>query len=166
MRLIKIKIKPSTPFWNMGPIKLSQDLIESPYLDVDKLTEEQIAIILKAKNYGEIRILDSSGKELNSISPEEVQYGFIVSEEDEEEPFMPEIQSVTTPIEEEIGNEDYKNEAILVLEKNGNTIKKMVQAMKASSKENVYLLKAMLKEEKKNKKRNGIIEQIEIVLRG
>lgn len=168
MRLIKVKIKPSIPFWLMGPVKLTQDNKESPYLDVDKLTEEQVSIILKAKEYGEIRIFDINEKEIASFSGGELEHGFIVSADDEEEPFMPEIQSVTIPIthEEEEEEESYEDEAVLVLQKNGNTIKKMVQSMSSSSKENVKLLKAMLLMEKKDKKRNGIIEQIESVLRG
>jgi len=169
MKLIRLQLKPSTPFWILNPIKLDHTNPKSPLLDIDKLTEEQIAIIRSSINTGELILMDSEGHKVASLSDIEMKKAFNVSVEDVDDPVLPAIASVTVSLDEEEDDSEksaYLDEAEVILSKNGNTIKKVVSNMSKKSKENVKLLEAMLISEMNGKNRAGIIDTIKETLRG
>jgi hypothetical protein len=166
MRDFYIQLKPSTPFWGIGKIFLSAENKKTKLLSVDSFSEEDIAIISASNRIGEIKVLDSEGKHVQSISAEIKSKEFPVKEEvQEDEVYSPEISCITAPIEEDEEEDEeekelYEEEAKIVLEKNGNVIKKMIRNMSSKSEENVKLLKAILEVEMKDKNRSGIINSI------
>jgi hypothetical protein len=165
MRSIRLHLKPSVPFWILSSIRLDQTNPKSVLIDIDKLTQDHINIINRSVDSGEIFILDNEGKRVSSIAEVERKTTFSVSTEDEDDSYMPKITSVTISIEEEEEEkESYDEEALLVLSKNGNTLKKIISSMSNFSIENVKLLEAMLRIERNNKNRDGIIDAIKKVL--
>ena len=165
MRSIYIQIKPSVPFWNVENIILSGENRKSRLIKVDSLSEDTISIIEKSIKAGDIRIFDSNNNEVFSIEKEIKTKEFEVKEERSEEDYIlePVVNCVTVPYDEEENEETaqdlegYKEEAALVLEKNGNVIKKIIRSMSKSSEENMKLLSAMIEVETENKNRNGLI---------
>lgn len=169
MKLIRLQLKPSTPFWILHPIKLDHENPRSPLLDIEKLTEDQLAIIRSSISAGELVLMDSDGNKAISLSDIEMKKAFNVSVEDVEDLIIPNIASVTVSLEEEEDESEksaYIDEADIILSKNGNTIKKVISSMSKKSKENVKLLEAMLISEMNGKNRAGILEAINSTLRG
>ena len=177
MRLVKIKLAPSIPFWFLGDsISLHAKNPISSVFDIDAIDQDLVKVIEVSANRFEIILLDVNDNRLNSVKDSNYLEGdYFVSTEDikEEEKEDSSIFSITCPIEEEeeelveekpleITKKDRENAKIL-LKKNGNTIKKTIKSMDRSEK-NLALLSAMLEMEKISKNRKGIICSIEEVM--
>lgn len=173
MRLVKLKLREPNPFWMMGSINLTQSDKESPYLDVDKLTENQAQVINLSSRNKHVFILDSEGNTLTQgLQEANVISGDFVCTEDieEEEDLIPEIASVTIPMEineeekveeeeEEISKDVYEDAKIL-LSKNGNTAKAMIKALPDNA-SSLQLLHACHELELDGKKRPSILSELE-----
>lgn len=173
MRLVRLKLRAS-PFWNLPPIELSESQNTSPLLDVDLLSEDQQKVINKSLDYGEILLIGADGEKIKgNLGAVNMFDGNTVSSDDieEYEDEMPEIVSVTAIDEggEEDGEEEKEGEgpgeevladAAVLLDRNGNTVKKAILSMSQSD-ENLMLLHACLLIEEAGKKRRGVLQSIE-----
>jgi hypothetical protein len=157
------------PFWILKPINLRNSQDTSPLIDVDVLTDSQKTIINSSINRHEIAIYDKEGNHIpGNLKNVNVVEGNHVSTDDidEEEELYPEIVSVTSgtepDLEEEIPKEVFED-AEVMLNKNGNTVKKLVSAMDVTD-TNAMLLKASLELEYVGKNRPGVIKYIKKAL--
>lgn len=165
MRLIKISLKRSVPFWSFKDIVLNANEPDSSFIDVDKLTETEVEVIQKSKDNGQIKIFDSSDNIIQSIKDTKELNEFLVDIEDvdEEDEIIEEIQSVTVPMDEEdeedytIEEQDHTEEAEIIMKKNGNTVKKLISNMDSDDSFTEGIIKACLDYEKQNKKRKNMI---------
>lgn len=177
MRLVKLRLGASQPFWFLDDIiQLSSDKRESDYINIDSLSDDHMAIIENSMRMGHIRLYNAYGSRVfkDLYSPE-----FIVEEEDlqpqepeeviaTEDHFMPEIISITVSDREKEALEDeplYQqkeiSEARLLLSKNGNTVR---AAIKKCSKAKRAFLYACLDLEKVGRKRAGVMKDIVVKL--
>jgi len=172
MRLVKIELRDPNPFWNLHPIYLSKDKKESPMINIDALSDKQQEVINHSINAKFVRLIDLDGNLLEgNLSDINVFDGNTVSTEDinEEKDALPEIVSVTIPIEEEedeegqgeeeITEEVYENAKIL-LTKNGNTVKKTLRNLPNNT-ENLLFFHACLELEMNGHNREGIVLAIQ-----
>lgn len=167
MRLVRLQLRGSCPFWILNPIRLHKDKETSPLIDVDLLTDREKDIINKSVRAKDIWLLNSEGNRINgtleyigmsmtqSVSTDDV----LIEEES-----MPEIVSVTADDPEEEEDEDdeyiidpkYFEDARILLKKHHSTIKKTIAALEIED-ENLMLIHACLHEETIGKQRAGII---------
>jgi len=166
MRLVKIKISRSTPFWILDPIRLDANNPYSPYLDVDLLNDKQINIINKSVKFGDVRLLDGENNFIKSIDELKTTCGFAVDFKDvkNHEEDIPEVVSVTIeeePEEEEgiVISDAIYADAVFLLNKNGNTVRKIIKELPINE-DALTLLHACLEEEVSEKNRIGIIKKI------
>jgi len=179
MKLVRLKLRGSSPFWNMPPIRLYEKQETSPLINIDLLNDEQRSVINKSIKSQDIFLLDAEGKRIKgNLDDVKIVSEINISTEDIEEDLnlMPQLVSVTvdnksdTNIdeyeeeeEEEEGwtiSEKYFEQAIILLKRNGNTVKKTVLAFKKSD-NNLMLLHACLEKELKGKKRNSVTMAIQ-----
>ena len=173
MRLVKFRLADS-PFWFLGnSIKLNQEHKVSEFINADSLSAEDIAIINKSIAIGQIRAYDPESRRLKNIE----DAGFIAGEfavniediEDDESDTIPEVFSMTISNEEDDEDEedeedegptevDFDNAALL-LNKNGNTVRKTIRSIPRTD-EGLLLLHACLETEESGKNRAGIINII------
>jgi len=173
MRLVRLKLR-GCPFWNLPPIKLNEKNSVSPVLNVDLLSDVQREVIDKSDAVGDIMILSPDGARIHGgLGHVNIIDGSdCVSMADiEEDDMIPEIVSVTVSeqAEEEMeevieqteeDQEKLVNAALIMLNRNGNTIKKMVAAMEKTD-ENLALLHACLVTENAGKAREGVLFAIQ-----
>jgi hypothetical protein len=172
MRLVKIKLSPHTPFWFLGDIvSLSKESPVSPLINVDSLEEEQVKTINHSVRQLEVKLFDGEGNKIKKID----QARFVNGEysvdtndtEEEDKDNFEGIESVTISDEPEevkeeiisVQEEDLK-EASVFLNRNGNTVRKMILNM-PKSKDNLVLLHACLQVESSSKARAGVIKRLE-----
>lgn len=152
----------------MGPISLQKDDDLSPMLDADLLTEHQAKVINMSVRNKEVLLLGADGEIINGLEHANVIEGNYVSTEDvpEEEDCLPDIVSVTIPIEEEDEEEeeeiteDIKEEAKILLSKNGNTVRATISSLPSNS-NSLLLLHACHDIELEGKNRSGILNVIQ-----
>lgn len=165
MRLIKIQLKNSVPFWSLGFIKLNSDYRTSDFIDVDALSETNVNIIQSSKDHGLINLIDTSNNFVKSIiGTQYLNESLIDTEDVEEEEVVGSLKSVTISLEDEeikesLSVEDFYEEALIMTKKNGNTLKKIIQNLD-NDKKTKCLIKACIKVEKENKNRTKIIEAL------
>ena len=165
MRLIKISLKRSVPFWSFKDIVLNVNQPDSSFIDIDKFTDTEVEVIQKSKDNGQIKIVDSSDNIIQSIKDTKELNEFLVDIEDvdEEDEVIEEVQSVTVPMDEEdeedyvIEKQDYTEEAEIIMKKNGNTVRKLVSNMDVDDPSTEGIIKACLYHEKKVKQRKNMI---------
>jgi folate-dependent phosphoribosylglycinamide formyltransferase PurN len=165
MRLIRLKLRGSVPFWILKPIMLQEGQETSPLIDVDVLTDDQKDIINKSIGRHEVSLYDPDGARIEgNLSNVNVMDGNRVTVEDieEEEELYPEIISVTVdePEEEEVVPPEVYADAQVLLSKNGNTVKKLVSAMKKNA-FNHMVQSVSLELEAAGKNRQGVLHYIE-----
>ncbi len=170
MRLVKLKLRGSCPFWMMPPIRLHERQDTSPLVNIDKLSDAQKDIINKSVRAQEIMLFDPEGiRVFGSLNDVGIAMDTYVSVEDvPEEDIIPEMVSVTVddPVVEDEEDDgwtikpEYYEEAKILLKKNGNTIKKAVFALDKTD-EHLMLLHACLQTEDNDKKRDGVINAIQ-----
>ena len=175
MKLVQIQIRPSVPFWFIQDmVRLNQNNRISEFINVDSLNDEIKKIINLAIYRQEINLLDYNGIKLKSINDVSYVLGdcAITTEDvndDSEKNLIPELISVTTNDEEEKPEKEkvsmepshkHIENAKILLEQNGNTIKKMVKNMKKTN-DNLILLSTCLDIENSNKNRKGVIVAIQ-----
>lgn len=172
MRLIRLQLKRSTPFWSTSYAQLNTNKPTSEYIDVDGLTENQIKVVEASIKRNEINVMDRKGKFISSIMDTVELNEFLVSDEDVTEDVIPEVQSVTVsmddeeeePIEDEVDPEIMKAEALIVVNNNGNTVKKTILAVDTGDPKSRPLVQACLQAEIGSKNRPGVIDTINKVL--
>lgn len=166
MRLIKLQLKNSVPFWSLGLIKLNSDYRTSDFIDVDALSETNVNIIQSSKDHGLINLIDTNNNFVKSIIGTQYLNESLIDtedvEEEEEEIEVESIKSVTISLEDEeikgsLSVEDFYEEALIMTKKNGNTLKKIIQNLD-NDEETKYLIRACIKVEKENKNRVKILE--------
>lgn len=173
MRLVKIKLSPQTPFWFLGDIvSLSKETPVSPLIDVDDLEDEQVKTINHSVRQLDIRLFDGEGKKIRKIDDARFVNGeYAVSTEDtvkeDNDDSLSGIESVTISdepeeVEEETISiqEDDLREASIFLNRNGNTVRKMILNM-PKSKDNLVLLHACIQVESSSRARPGVIKRLE-----
>lgn len=172
MRLVRLKLR-GCPFWNMPPIRLNEENNVSPLLDIDKLTENQREVIDKSDAVGDIMILAADGIRIHGG----LEHVNIIDGSDcisvadiEDDDAIPDIVSVTVSEDEpeeieeppqstEMTEEEkakLANEARILLNRNGNTIKKMIASMEKTD-NNLALLHECLVSESNGKAREGVL---------
>ena len=164
MRLIKIKLSRSTPVWILNPIHLTEKNPESPFIEVDLLTPHQKDIIQSSRENGEILIFNKDDNPILSIDDIKPDGEYAVNIADVIDKETIKINAVTVHVEEEVEAEEENVEpseadfeyAKMILNKNGNTVKKVIASF-TKTKETIALLDAFLQEETKGRNRNGII---------
>jgi len=180
MRLVRLKLRGGCPFWNLSPIKLTQENPISPMINIDLLSEPQVELINKSYKYGEIAILGQDGIVVaGNLHTVNIVEGNYVSNDDVEEDLdtIPEIVSITIgedgeceKLEEEFvepegpTDEDF-DEAKILLNRNGNTAMKVIRTLEQSDK-NLMLLHACLVVENENKSRSGVVHTIQQTISG
>jgi hypothetical protein len=170
MQKVKIKLGHSLPFWFVGELRLDGENTEKT-IDLEALQPEELETINRCLEERKIKAFSLEGKELK-----EVYTGLKVSSvdisvedlpEDELDSFDPEVISVTIPLddeEEEIEEENieqFLDEATRIINKNANTVKKIIRGMSFDSSDTNLLLKAICEAEKGFKNRPGIIKEAE-----
>mgnify|MGYP005838220359 CR=1 FL=1 len=174
MRLVKLKLREPNPYWILNPIVLSQKDNISPFIDADKLPQKAIDAINKSVDSKVIFLLDNNGDiingrindinifDCNHISADDL-------EDSEEQDMIPEFISVTVPIEEEKDDEEdaveevsveVKQNAKILLSKNGNTVKATIKSL-PNDNDTLTLLHICHDLESSNKNRSGILKVIE-----
>ncbi len=175
MRLVQIKLNYSStsPFWFLGRIQLNEKKLISDFLDVDSLEEETKKIIDLSAKTAEIKLFDYYGERVLSLSQlNRVQGDFNVGIEDSieeiSEDLLPEMISVTEEEieeeeeteEEEIVQEKPIQDAEILLNKNGNTVKKMIKNLPISD-DSLSLLHCCLEIEQQGKARASVLSTIQ-----
>jgi predicted DNA binding protein len=168
MRLIRLKLRGSQ-FWNLPPIKLNALSTVSPLINVDLLTDRQKEIIDRSLKLGDVLGFGSDGSPIKTLADVNILNGNFIddSDDDEVDNTIPEIRSVTVSDDEDKENDvskseileldqDMINRATMLLNRNGNTVRKDLLAINKTS-EGLLLLKAYLAAESTNKNRPGII---------
>lgn len=165
MRLIKICLGPNKPFWFWNNIYLTPEASVSSFFDVDKLDLEASEILEKSIQRQEIKAFDNNKNQIFSLGSHnllggEIPLEFIEEEIEVSETEIPEMISITCvddePKEEIILTEEDYDQARLILNKNGNTVRKVVAEFLVN-KDTISLLKACLELELESKNRKGII---------
>lgn len=175
MRLIRIKLKRSVPFWTIPNIFLNIDNPISEPIDIDSLKENLFNIVDKSMKLGEINAFDMQGKKIKSINDLVELNEYSVSEDDiiEEENSILDVESVTVSMDEEdddfdsvrYESKDFTDKALIVVNNNGNTVKRTVSAIDKNDPESKALLNACLIQEKSDKNRSGVIKVIKNILK-
>jgi hypothetical protein len=170
MRLVRLKLRGSSPFWMLYPIRLHANQETSPLINIDLLTEIEMNIINESVKSQDIWLLDSEGIRINgNLNDVGVTINYEVSTEDlPSEEDIPEMISVTVggPEEEDDDDDDwiidpkFFEEASRLLGKHPSTAKKFIKALE-ETKENLMLLQALHSKELEGKKRKGMVELIE-----
>lgn len=169
MRAIKIHLR-SGSFWSIPPLYLNEENTVSPIVNVDLLNEKQISIINEASRAGDIYIKTLDGQILSGINHELVidsSYNISVEDIEVQECVMPDIISIT---ESEVIDDDEEvkaqqeregmlKEAEVLLGRNGNVIKNIINAMDKTD-YNYKLLNICVDTETKKKNRAGVINSI------
>ena len=183
MRLVQIQLKSSIPFWFLDDIiKLNQNNRVSDFINIDSLTEPIRTIIDLSVRRHEINITDYHGNKINSLDEVICVCGDMAVDtediqDDPEEELIPEMVSVTVSMLEE--KEEEKEEEQLpvepsekhienskiLLEQNGNTIKKMIRNMKQTD-DNLMILNTSMALEMSGKNRKGIITAMQNAIAG
>lgn len=177
MRLVQIQLRPSVPFWFIGTVlRLNQENKTSDFFDVDTLEDGIKKIINQSINRQEIFAFDYNGTKIHSLDDAKYISGnhavSIDDVDDEEDGLIPEIVSVTVGGEEEEEEEDillaepgedHIENAKILLEQNGNTVKRMIKNMTITD-DNILMLKACLRQETSNRNRRSIVSAIEKIL--
>jgi ABC-type transport system substrate-binding protein len=181
MKLIQIRLRKSVPFWFIGNlITLNQENEVSDFISIDSLNDDIRKVIDLSIYRQEINVFDYDGNIVKKLDDTKYISGQFsvstddVSGNDEENDLLPEMISVTMDEQEteekqveekrpvEPGEEDIENAKIL-LEQNGNTVKKTIKNITRTD-DNLLLLRACLNEEQLNKNRKGIISTIKKIL--
>ena len=169
MRLVKIQLADS-PFWFLGKlVNLTQENRMSDFLNVDSLPDEEKTIINKSARIGEIRIYDPENRRLKTIDESDYisgEYAVDIDDiKDDESDTVPEVFSVTVNNDKDEDEDknptkaDYE-EAQILLNKNGNTVKKIIKQIPKTT-DGLLLLHACLETEKANQSRAGVVNTIE-----
>jgi len=177
MRLVKIVLSPETPFWFLGPINLTEKKKESDYIDIDSLTNDDRKVINASALARSIRLLDVTGQRIHSTDEcvlSKTAFSVDTSDIEEEEIPLPEIATVTVsdtpdppalPVSLEGPTESDVKDAKILIERKGNTIKKIIKGM-GPSKKNTLVLMAAEELEQTGKNREGILSCIRETLGG
>lgn len=153
----KLELRPSCPFWFLGPIQLTpknpvSDLIDfnDIPLEIKELIEKSVQAISP-----DIKLIIEDFRDTVVIQGES-----LVSLEDESEILSATVQEV----QEELNytEEDLEN-AVIFLRRNGNVIKGALRRMEPT-KENTCLVMASLVKEKEDKNRSNVIKELGITL--
>jgi hypothetical protein len=178
MRLVQIQLRPSIPFWFIDNIvKLNQFNRVSDFINVNSLTGLTKEIIDLSIRQKQIFVLDYNGNRVKKLDEAiyiagDMSVSIEDTKEDTDEDLIPEMVSVTTSInnkeekeekEEKPSlepSEDHIENAKILLERNGNTIKKMIRNIKQTD-DNLMVLHASLKLEAVDKNRSGILVAIQ-----
>ena len=178
MRLVRLKLR-TEHFWNLPPIRLNENNDTSPQINIDLLNEHQKSVINKSIKAREIYAIDSSGSHLSSLECANIITGDFINTDDVDDiddELMPQIVSVTSSDNDEYneyedggeldGEEEVKadeerkrlliEEAKILLNRNGNTLRKTILALEKTD-DNLALLHACLSIEEQDKKRSGVI---------
>ena len=170
MRLVKFKLADS-PFWFLDNlIRLNQVHKMSDFVNIDSLSDEQKVIVNKSIASGAIKAFDPESNRVKNINDTSYVNGELAISlediEEDESDTVPEVFSMTVSNDEEEEEEeegptdtDFDN-AQLLLDKNGNTVKKALKAIPKTN-EGLLLLHACLGLEKSGKNRLGIVSTIE-----
>lgn len=166
MRLVRIRLHHSYPFWFLADqIRLDTENPISGLINIDTLDDEQCKIINESAKLLKISLFDSKDKRVKSLNDLTIAEGnYDVSIDDvDEEPNFPEMVSVTigdSPEESiEVQAPDYSEEAVILLNQNGHTVKKAILSL-PNKDASLHLLHAMLQAEEQDKARNGVINAI------
>jgi len=160
MRLVRVELRHTCPFWFLGPINLTPEKPISDIIDLDDIPKEVKKMILDSAGLGrQIKIVE---EEFSEGGPIEVRGEEMVSLEDDD---LPEIQSATVSEPEGEKKElsyslEDKEEASILLKKNGNSIRAAAKKMK-----NASLILACLELEVKGKSRKGVITALQEALK-
>jgi hypothetical protein len=165
MRLVKISLGRDIPFWFLGAIKLNTERKETEFFDIDSLSDEEKKVVnISAKQYV-VRLWDTLGQRIPSIDETvltKADYPIDTDDINDEEISIPEIATITVSEKTELpkvevpSEEDIKDAKILI-KRNGNTIKKIVQAMEQNSK-NLMVLTVAEELELEGKNRQGLLD--------
>lgn len=169
MRFIRIQLKRSNTFWSLSGLTLTKANPISQPIDIDELLERNLDTIESAIRRGEINVFDMDENLLQSIKDVKDISDVYVSTEDVQEEVAPEVQSVTVSLDEEDemsvvsqrSTEAIMADALIVVNNNGNTVKKTLAAIDISSPDGLSLLKACLSAEIGGKNRTGILDMIQ-----
>ena len=171
MRLVKIKLA-DCPFWFLGKlVSLTQQHPVSDFINVDSLLDEDKLIINRSVGRGEVRIYDFESrrmKDLNEIVLVNGEYAVDIEDiKEDQSNAMPEVFSMTVEDETEQEEDEYQGptetdyqNAQLLLNKNGNTVRKTIKEIPKTD-EGLLLLHACLDTEKTGRNRVGIVTVIE-----
>jgi hypothetical protein len=170
MQKVKIKLGHSLSFWFVGDLRLDETNTEKT-INLEALPSEDVETINRSLEERKIKAFNLDGEELK-----EVYTGIRVSSvdisvedlpEDELDNFNPEVISVTVPLDdeeedvEEENTEQFLDEATRIINKNANTVKKIIRNISFDTADTGLLLKAICEAEKGFKNRPGIIKEAE-----
>lgn len=170
MQKVKIKLGHLLPFWFVGDLRLDGENTEKT-IDLEALRPEDIETINRSLEGRKIKAFSLDGEELKEVHTEirvsSIDINVEDLPEDELDSFNPEVISVTVPLDdedegsEEENIEQFLDEATRIINKNANTVKKIIRNISFDTADTTLLLKAICEAEKGLKNRPGIIKEAE-----
>ena len=171
MQKVRIKLGLSMPFWFMKDLRLDDENLEKT-IDLDELQPAEIETINRSLKNNRVKVFDLDGEELSEVSVgvrvATIDINMEDLPEEELESFSPEVISATVPIEEEedeievieaVVTEQLLDEASRIVNKNANTVKKIIRGMGPDTVDIKLLLEAVCEVEKSFKNRSGILKE-------
>lgn len=180
MRLVKLELR-DAPFWFLsntsGTVLVALDRSKpvSNIFDADDLEDHFLNVINSSASHFEIEIIDSQNRKLRSLNDAIFVDGdYSVDLEDVvnlDASDFPEIVSVTINEEDEEEEEEIVlsptpemiESAKILLERNGNTVKKTLRALQKTD-SNLVFLRVCMESEYKGQNRHGVILAIQTMI--
>lgn len=174
MRLVKLELR-DAPFWFLHDIsgniflQLSDSKKETPFFDIDEIEDFFKDVINRSASILDIYIVDINGKRLRNLQEAtfvDGEYSVDLEDTEVDQSDIPEIVSITIPDPVEEDEEEISftpkmlENAKILLERNGNTIKKSLRAL-PKTKENIMFLYACIEVEQSGQCREGILTTIQ-----
>ena len=174
MQKIKLKLVSSTPFWFMGDFRLD-DANTEKIITLEDLTRPELETINRSLSRHNIKAFNSDGEELKELHVGGKVKTIDISTEDVfdkelEDSFDLEVISATVPLEEEVEEEpeeiteELLAEAVMFINKNANTVKRMIRTMPLDTSDIKLYLLAICEAEKNTRNRPGILKEAELKL--
>lgn len=173
--IVKLEISKDNQFWFLKNIKLVRGSCDSAYIEIASLSDEDKRIIDKSSQFMEIKLFDTFGNRVRKIDDIKIvncEGNVDLSDiEDYEEDLIPKMICVT---DEEVKEKktlrtsselDINNAKILV-SRNANVIKKIVNSNSIENEDHLVLIKTALDIELKNRNRKNVVEILMEFLKG
>ncbi len=166
MRLVQIRLRDSRPFWFVGDIHLTPDNPASDFIDIDSLDQKTLVVIDRSARRLLVDLYNTDGIRVDNFG------GLTHSSSIESKEILPapaemdSIESVTIddePEEAPLEVIDCSEEAKVLVDKNGNVVKKIVRNLPKNHK-NLCLLNDMLSAESVGKNRAGVCKALETAI--
>lgn len=169
MRLVKVSLENNVPYWFFEErnIYLTPKVKTSDLFDIDDLELEAFDKLKKSIQRGKIKAFDIEGALVLELNKHKLIGGWTDKNDEFEdvqipEEDLPDIISVTCDSEEEEEEEEPitdkdREEARVLLNKNGNTVRRTIETFNIT-KDSIGIIKACLEIETQERRRASVIK--------